>query len=282
MKKSGILFIASTIVLLSFSFWCFVGFKVIKTVSNKEELLKCLTILSSKYENARNSQMQRKEDSSIVANQNLYDAQKYDIKLSFDIPRKYVFGNVEMNSLNLSDTLNKIYINFTSAMKINSVKLNGSEASFKHINDYIIIDSKNKIKKAENFSVTIGYEGSPENKSFDSFGFKTFDNEPAVYTLSEPDYSSSWWPCKDLMDDKFVFSISLTVPEPLTAVSNGLLKESKDEGDGNKTFIWESNFEDKPNRTITYQQLNEEVCKLANTLKSFGVVKGDRVCIYMP
>lgn len=47
-------------------------------------------------------------------------------------------------------------------------------------------------------------------------------------------------------------------------------------------FIWESNFEDKPNRTITYQQLHDEVCKLANTLKSFGVSKGDRVCIYMP
>jgi acetyl-CoA synthetase len=47
-------------------------------------------------------------------------------------------------------------------------------------------------------------------------------------------------------------------------------------------FIWESNFEDKPNRTITYQQLHDEVCKLANTLKNFGVVKGDRVCIYMP
>ena len=47
-------------------------------------------------------------------------------------------------------------------------------------------------------------------------------------------------------------------------------------------FIWESNFEDKSNRTITYQQLHDEVCKLANTLKSLGVVKGDRVCIYMP
>src|SRR5882757_2545652 len=31
-------------------------------------------------------------------------------------------------------------------------------------------------------------------------------------------------------------------------------------------FIWESNFEDRPNRTITYQQLHDEVCKLANTL----------------
>ncbi len=52
---------------------------------------------------------------------------------------------------------------------------------------------------------------------------------------------------------------------------------------GNDTaFVWESNFEDKPNRVITYQQLHDEVCRLANVLKSFGVKKGDRVCIYLP
>jgi acetyl-CoA synthetase len=51
----------------------------------------------------------------------------------------------------------------------------------------------------------------------------------------------------------------------------------------NKTaFIWEPNAIDTENRIITYQNLHDEVCKVANTLKSLGVVKGDRVCIYMP
>ncbi len=33
---------------------------------------------------------------------------------------------------------------------------------------------------------------------------------------------------------------------------------------------------------VTYQQLYEKVCKLANGLKSLGIKKGDRVVIYMP
>lgn len=33
---------------------------------------------------------------------------------------------------------------------------------------------------------------------------------------------------------------------------------------------------------ITYKKLLEEVCRFANVLKSKGVVKGDRVAIYMP
>jgi acetyl-CoA synthetase len=47
-------------------------------------------------------------------------------------------------------------------------------------------------------------------------------------------------------------------------------------------FIWEPNAIDGNPRTITYQNLHDEVCKVANTLKSLGVKKGDRVCIYMP
>ena len=34
--------------------------------------------------------------------------------------------------------------------------------------------------------------------------------------------------------------------------------------------------------TLTYEQMHKEVCKFANVLKSLGVKKGDRVCIYMP
>ena len=35
-------------------------------------------------------------------------------------------------------------------------------------------------------------------------------------------------------------------------------------------------------RELTYQELHDEVCKFSNTLKNLGVVKGARVCIYMP
>ncbi|RLA13136.1 MAG: acetate--CoA ligase [Gammaproteobacteria bacterium] len=51
---------------------------------------------------------------------------------------------------------------------------------------------------------------------------------------------------------------------------------------GNQTaIIWEG---DDPNvaRNITYRELHDEVCRLANLLKSRGIKKGDRVCIYMP
>ena len=47
-------------------------------------------------------------------------------------------------------------------------------------------------------------------------------------------------------------------------------------------FIWEANEPGSEGRKITYLELSREVNRLANVLKSFGVKKGDRVCIYLP
>lgn len=47
-------------------------------------------------------------------------------------------------------------------------------------------------------------------------------------------------------------------------------------------IIWEANDPNTPNKTLTYKQLHEAVCKYANVLKKHGAKKGDRICIYMP
>ena len=46
-------------------------------------------------------------------------------------------------------------------------------------------------------------------------------------------------------------------------------------------LIWEGDDPAKDDK-ITYRQLHEHVCRMANVLKSRNVSKGDRVCIYMP
>ncbi|MEL0168684.1 MAG: acetate--CoA ligase [Pseudomonadaceae bacterium] len=46
-------------------------------------------------------------------------------------------------------------------------------------------------------------------------------------------------------------------------------------------IIWEGDDPSEDAR-ITYNQLHDKVCRLANVLKARGVSKGDRVCLYMP
>ncbi len=46
-------------------------------------------------------------------------------------------------------------------------------------------------------------------------------------------------------------------------------------------IIWEGD-DPADDKKITYKELHEHVCRLANAMKDRGVKKGDRVCIYMP
>tara|TARA_Y200000002_G_scaffold383209_1_gene404045 strand:+ start:4242 stop:6188 length:1947 start_codon:yes stop_codon:yes gene_type:complete len=46
-------------------------------------------------------------------------------------------------------------------------------------------------------------------------------------------------------------------------------------------FIWEGD-DPAESKNISYQELHDQVCRLANFMKDLGVNKGDRVCIYLP
>ncbi|WP_018234114.1 acetate--CoA ligase [Thioalkalivibrio thiocyanodenitrificans] len=64
-------------------------------------------------------------------------------------------------------------------------------------------------------------------------------------------------------------------------VSYNCLDRHLDTRGDQPAIIWEG---DDPgeDRTITYRELHDEVCRFSNVLKSRGVKKGDRVSIYMP
>ena len=47
-------------------------------------------------------------------------------------------------------------------------------------------------------------------------------------------------------------------------------------------IIWEPDSPDAPARHISFAELHDQVCRMANVLKAQGVTKGDRVVLYLP
>ena len=65
-----------------------------------------------------------------------------------------------------------------------------------------------------------------------------------------------------------------------TNISVNCLDRHLDSRGDQTAIIWEGNTPGEDSK-LTYKELYEEVCKFANALKSIGVEKGDRVCIYL-
>jgi len=66
----------------------------------------------------------------------------------------------------------------------------------------------------------------------------------------------------------------------LNASANCLDRHLDKRGD-QVAIIWEGD-DPSDDKKITYRELHEEVCRLANGLKEIGAKKGDRITIYMP
>ena len=67
----------------------------------------------------------------------------------------------------------------------------------------------------------------------------------------------------------------------LNITENCLDRHLKERGD-KTAILFEPNNPNEKAQHISYKELHSKVCQFANVLKNNGVVKGDRVCFYMP
>ncbi len=164
-----------------------------------------------------------------------------------------------MEAYSLSDTLGVVYLNLYDNMKAISVsflenpdtkdtsgdlrKMSGwNDASFRQDNNYLVINPGVKIPSGETFLVKVSYSGSPKKLGFDSFSFKEFYGNMAIYTLSEPNYGPVWWPSKDLPSDKAFTELHIHTPPGMKAASNGTLTDVSAGEDSTFVYSWKSSY----------------------------------------
>jgi acetyl-CoA synthetase len=94
------------------------------------------------------------------------------------------------------------------------------------------------------------------------------------------DWMKPYTKVKDTSFDRHHLHIRWFEDGTLNASANCLDRHLAKRGD-QTAIIWEGD-DPAESKHITYRELDEQVCKFANGLKSLGIGKGDMVTIYMP
>ncbi|GAB3758660.1 acetate--CoA ligase [Spirosoma pomorum] len=121
---------------------------------------------------------------------------------------------------------------------------------------------------------------------------RTFDEYQSAYQKSVADPEAFWaevaqnfqwrkpW-TKTLQWNFEEPNVKWFIGGKLNITENCLDRHLETRGD-QPAIIWEPNDPNEAGVTLTYRMLHDQVCRFANVLKRNGVVKGDRICIYMP
>jgi len=93
--------------------------------------------------------------------------------------------------------------------------------------------------------------------------------------IKRPEIAGDW------SFDATTFHINWFADGKLNVSANCIDRHLKERGD-QVAIIWEPDVPSEEPRHITYRELHEQVCRMANVLKAQGVQKGDRVTVYLP
>jgi len=165
------------------------------------------------------------------------------LDIEIDTTAKSITGSNTIDVTSRADALTQLTLDLRSNMAVDWVRVNGTAATCSRPTNQILIDLGRTYSQGESFQVQVAYHGKPSNLGWQSFRFSTHGSptQPIVCSLSQPWWAHTWWPCKENqqnVEDKFTLDMWVTVPNTLTAASNGRL-QGRDELDGSRArFRW--------------------------------------------
>ncbi len=174
-----------------------------------------------------------------------YDAVHYNLLV--DVGDSTLTGEVRMEGESVLQGLNEIVIGLHSALTADDIDSpTHTVTSTYRMADMLHIVLAESLDEGEPFTVSVSYSGRPPEISgeIDEFPFSwrrhTYQGRsiPSIFTMSVPNRSTAWWPCKDTMGDKATVDIQVYYPDTLTAVANGVGMGSMALGNGRRVSTW--------------------------------------------
>ena len=175
-----------------------------------------------------------------------WDVLHYDLKVQFFPETRRLKGSNEITFKTLKAG-NKMQIDLQPPLAITKVTHGDSQLKFEREGNVYWVSFERDVPKGVEDKIEVFYEGVPTaSKNPPWVGGITWGRDDLgdnfINTTCEGIGASIWWPNKDHGSDEpdRGMNITVTVPENLTAVSNGRLKKTDHDVAGKtRTFHWE-------------------------------------------
>jgi len=176
-----------------------------------------------------------------------YDVQHYLLDLWLDLDAQEIGGGVTVQATVTEAALDTMLLDLFDNMTVDSVGLGGGPLAFTHQNDQIRIALDRAYLQGEEVSPTVYYHGHPFYSGWASFRFSSHGAQgiPLVFSISWPENSRGWWPCKDVLYDKTTAEVRMTVPvdeHDMVVASVGRLVGIVDNPDTTRTYTWRETY----------------------------------------
>ncbi|HSK16742.1 MAG TPA: M1 family metallopeptidase [Gaiellaceae bacterium] len=178
-----------------------------------------------------------------------YDVQSYDLDLDYTPATRALLGTAfitatatqDLDAFNLDLRKLDEAGHFYTVSRVAVGKDNGpalEDMAFSHEGQELTIHPRPKLKRGESFVVLVEYAGTAHEVTDPDESIEGFvPTDDGAFVVSEPQGSPGWYPANDYPTDKALFDISITVPEGITALGNGVLVSSETK-DGKTTWNW--------------------------------------------
>ncbi|MCC6801422.1 MAG: M1 family metallopeptidase [Anaerolineae bacterium] len=169
-----------------------------------------------------------------------YDALHYTIDLSFHDDLSGFTAATTIDARTMQD-LSAFNLDF-GAQQVDQVTMNDAPADFDRDGTELTITPGAPLASGDDFTVVVDYQGETESRTtretFAALGWISLAT--GVAALGEPAGSSDWYPVNEHPIDKATYTVRITVPKPLVAVSNGILDGVVDQpGNPDRwTYTW--------------------------------------------
>jgi aminopeptidase N len=200
-----------------------------------------------------------------------YDVSHYSLRLDYDVASRRLVGSATISATATQD-LSRFDLDLRG-FDVSRVAVDGRAASFRRDGQELVITPKTGLRDRRGFTVTVDYAGVPEvitdpDESIEGW----VPTDDGAFVVGEPQGSPGWYPVNDNPRDKATFDFTVTVPQGLTVMANGVLLRQIT-SHGRSTFVWRESLPMAPYlATATLGKFNLDRYRLAGGLPVYVAV----------